>query len=560
MIAVVLPSISSTTRGFRLLDTNSGRTIDISEANLKQAMKDKKISIENLDLIDGSIVGINGTIDRYTKCLPDNTIVNKKLNTVVVINRIEEIGFTISDYKGIIKKVRAANLVDYAKQYGIANGKLINAEGQTYVSSIYGNYPVITLEEAGIHRETIKTENKPIQITQDSENKKESEIDRLFNQTDKGIIARYIKHIQKNYKGNTEEINDICQKELNNIIKSKSMGQSQVNNSYSAAAKIITIMKFIESEENIKKIFGDEITDIFKDFLENEIPITSNFILMLYMKLVENKEEALIFIFGENYRQPINCAVKQFEENNKYSNLKGLITQFSEFSDNTEVLSLIAQELENLTQDKSNKATDVFNGELGEVEITPQSQLDIEERVLTKQSDTDSKLEISEVFNNNTEEITDKFELYKSLCRNNTPPDHIAITITNDIINRETSYEDLSRKQKYRVDQAIEIMQKLENKRLGKSEDTDSSNLEQTKKSKQSLDDEVNNTYTLDEHPEIRDKVNKLLNKADSVEMQAVLEKHPYVLKICYSILKYSKASDKQLKHINSAIEILNNQ
>lgn len=548
MIAVVLPSISSTTRGFRLLDTNSGRTIDISEANLKQAIKDKKISIENLDLIDGSIVGINGTIDRYTKCLPDNTIVNKKLNTVVVINRIEEIGFTISDYKGIIKKVRAANLVDYAKQYGIANGKLINAEGQTYVSSIYGNYPVITLEEAGIHRETNKTENKPTQVTQNNENKKESEIDRLFNQIDKGIIARYIKYIQKNYKGNTEEINDICQKELNNITKSKSMGQSQVNNSYSAATKIITIMKLIESEENIKKIFGDELTDIFKDFLENEIPITSNFILMLYMKLVENREEALIFIFGENYKQPINCDVKQFEENNKYSNLRGLITQFSE--------------LENLTQDKSNKAADVFSGELGDVEITPQSQLDIEERVLTKQSDTAGKLEISEVFNNDVEEIetADKFELYKRLCKNNTPPDHIAITITNDIINRETSYEGLSRKQKYRVDQAIGIMQKLENKRLGKSEDTDSSNSEQTKKSEQSSDDEVNNTYTLDEHPEIRDKVNKLLNKADSVEMQAVLEKHPYVLKICYSILKYSKASDKQLKHINGAIEILNNQ
>ena len=126
------------------------------------------------------------------------------------------------------------------------------------------------------------------------------------------------------------------------------------------------------------------------------------------------------------------------------------------------------------------------------------------------------------------------------------------INVAKDIVSRGKLFKELSYKQQWRINQVLKIYEVMENGGTSVNEkDTKDTN------TKTSTYKNVNNVYMLDENPEIRAKVEKVQSKADSVEMQEVLKKTPNVLKICYSIIKYGKASDKQLKHVYKALEIL---
>lgn len=127
--------------------------------------------------------------------------------------------------------------------------------------------------------------------------------------------------------------------------------------------------------------------------------------------------------------------------------------------------------------------------------------------------------------------------------------------IAQDIFSKKIPYKKLSSKQKYRFDEAIT---KMSEELIGKQSVGSSGNAATTTVSKGSA--EVNNKYILQDHPEITEKVISLIAKSDSVEMQEVLKSEPNVLKICYSILRYKSASDKQLAHVNNAIKLLDNQ
>lgn len=150
----------------------------------------------------------------------------------------------------------------------------------------------------------------------------------------------------------------------------------------------------------------------------------------------------------------------------------------------------------------------------------------------------------------------DPVELYKWLY-DNTSIDKTSTSfiIAKDMVSRNLRYKDMSSRQKFRIDDAIVTMLKS----LGYSLKNKN---KQTSQANQQPGDEntENNTYMLSDRPDIKDKVDRLVYKSNTVEMQEVLKSEPYVLKICYSVLRYGKASDKQLKHINNAINILDNQ
>lgn len=141
---------------------------------------------------------------------------------------------------------------------------------------------------------------------------------------------------------------------------------------------------------------------------------------------------------------------------------------------------------------------------------------------------------------------------------NNVDESHISIEIAKDIFQRNLSYDRLTRKQKFRVNDAISICEKANNDRLGIKFEAKKKPKYKNKTSK--ISDEDNITYSLEDHPDIKKKVERLILKADSVEMQEVLEKSPNVIKICYSILRGEKATTRQLRHVNLAIDILDNQ
>ena len=153
----------------------------------------------------------------------------------------------------------------------------------------------------------------------------------------------------------------------------------------------------------------------------------------------------------------------------------------------------------------------------------------------------------------------DILDTYKRLLASSTVlHNEYCFRVVNDMVNRGLTYNKMSPKQQYRVREAVGILQKefglegLSGSAKQKAATKTDSRAQNT--------DTVNNQYILSDHQDIKDKVTRLVSKSDSVEMQEVLKSEPLVLKICYSILRYGKASDKQLKHVDAAIRILDEQ
>lgn len=140
------------------------------------------------------------------------------------------------------------------------------------------------------------------------------------------------------------------------------------------------------------------------------------------------------------------------------------------------------------------------------------------------------------------------------LDKNTVDEKDYSIVIAKDILKRKLNYDTLSSKQKFRIDEAIKICLSANFKRLGLNK----SNEDEHNKKEISTDENVD--YILSDNPDIKEKVERIIKKSDDVEMQAVLKETPNVIKICYSILKYNKATTKQLRHVNLAIEILDKQ
>lgn len=122
------------------------------------------------------------------------------------------------------------------------------------------------------------------------------------------------------------------------------------------------------------------------------------------------------------------------------------------------------------------------------------------------------------------------------------------LNIAKDIISKKIPYNKLSQKQLFRINQAIKMCEQ----RLGIGEPTkvESKPAEKTE----------NKSHTIDEIPGLREKINRIESFADKPEMQVVLDETPIVLNICLLVERTGKVSDRQLKHINKAIEILDKQ
>lgn len=117
--------------GFRLLDVDNKQVIDVTSDNLKLAISKNKIKVENIELSNGEIKGINGSLDRYP-------IIDGSLNSksVIIIEKNNDNTFKCCNYLGKIADIPENKLVEYSKLYGIANGKIVN----NHISSISGTY------------------------------------------------------------------------------------------------------------------------------------------------------------------------------------------------------------------------------------------------------------------------------------------------------------------------------------------------------------------------------------------------------------------------------------
>lgn len=172
--------------------------------------------------------------------------------------------------------------------------------------------------------------------------------------------------------------------------------------------------------------------------------------------------------------------------------------------------------------------------------ITPESQKMINSGKTQLQIDLEAGADLSKY---------DPIDLYNELKKHMTGKmDALCYTISEDMIARGLKYRQMTSRQRFRINEAInKMMQEV----YGRNQATN--------KPKQ-LDTTENKKYQLAEHPDIKSKIDRLIKNANSVEMTAVLSQEPNVLKICYSILKYNTASDRQLARVDNAIQILDEQ
>lgn len=169
------------------------------------------------------------------------------------------------------------------------------------------------------------------------------------------------------------------------------------------------------------------------------------------------------------------------------------------------------------------------------------------ERIKKEQEEkANEEKRLAEEAKKNEELANDKTTQLKKLIEDNTSIDMTpGIEVAKSILESGKLYNELSPKQRWRIDDTIKI---YENSIKG--DKTEYNNSDSNK-------EEVNRSYSLDEYPEIKEKAERILSKKDDKIMKKIEKTVPFALKIALTVTRYNKASDKQLKHINKAIEIL---
>lgn len=131
--------------GFRILDSDEGKFVDVPVASVIQVLQSNKATISGIEIKRGKLVGNNGTLDRYAKIV-NNSLVGA--STVVIIKEIGDAGYTVSDWAGVIKNFKNEDVIILANTVGIANGKVVTrADNTTFISAISGSYDKVDISQ-----------------------------------------------------------------------------------------------------------------------------------------------------------------------------------------------------------------------------------------------------------------------------------------------------------------------------------------------------------------------------------------------------------------------------
>ena len=131
------------------LITSDYQTIQMSAAELAQAITSKKLAVTNLTVGSKGIEGTNGALDKYTLI---NTATGAVEGTpmAVVLDRVEKadklLGYTVFAQNGTIVELNVSDAVSLCNQKLIANGKIRHTQHGDIVSSIGGDYPLREIE------------------------------------------------------------------------------------------------------------------------------------------------------------------------------------------------------------------------------------------------------------------------------------------------------------------------------------------------------------------------------------------------------------------------------
>ena len=155
MIACIIDNSGKIT-GFRLFDVNTHDVMDVASDLLKKVLISRKARVLNIDLdASNNIKAYNGSFDRYTR-IKNKAIINGE--RVVIAYEIPNVGYGVVKSNGKLLNLKRQDVIKLANKYGIANGKLVNADSENaFISPIAGEYPKKNLAIKEIDKDT---ENK----------------------------------------------------------------------------------------------------------------------------------------------------------------------------------------------------------------------------------------------------------------------------------------------------------------------------------------------------------------------------------------------------------------
>ena len=141
-VVAVVKNAADEAVAYRILDIEKRACKAVSkEAVLRASMQNPK-AFMNVTAEGKELVGTNGSLSRYAVVSVKNELVSKSA-PVVVLARLGNEGFVLSDYAGNMTKIKSDEAVGYATKFGIANGKIVERDGKKLISAINGEYPLI---------------------------------------------------------------------------------------------------------------------------------------------------------------------------------------------------------------------------------------------------------------------------------------------------------------------------------------------------------------------------------------------------------------------------------
>lgn len=125
--------------GMRLLNNYTGVVCDFENRQVSVLLRNGH-EIENIELVENQLNWTKGSKDRYPFVCKD---INKIgcINSVIVIGMFignKERYYVITNYMGEVIFVRENRLIEYGKQYIIANCKVVKRGNKSYISAIRG--------------------------------------------------------------------------------------------------------------------------------------------------------------------------------------------------------------------------------------------------------------------------------------------------------------------------------------------------------------------------------------------------------------------------------------
>lgn len=185
IIAELYKGDRKTSIGYRLadvrVDADKAEIKDVPTGGVVGAMQ-RGMVFENVALVGGKIVGIQGSIERLPKLVYGETKPFEN-NNMTIVNKMGDVGYKVMDFAGRIKKYRtedAIALIDNGVFQDLTNGKIVERDGLKFISAINGEYRTQAIKETakirvtskdvvvGQHRQeilnnTVKMENRVVQ-------------------------------------------------------------------------------------------------------------------------------------------------------------------------------------------------------------------------------------------------------------------------------------------------------------------------------------------------------------------------------------------------------------